>query len=119
MVWKMYVFSNMYQNRGWWTEIRIANYELKNVCVFKQASESWLVDRNKNGKIWFEKVYVFSNRYQNPGWWTEIRIVKSGLENESVFKQVSESGLVDRNRNSKVWFGKCMLNKYESLGWWT
>ena len=46
-------------------------------------------------------MYMISNKYPNPGWWTEIRIDKYGLE-MYVFKQVSESGLVDRNKNRQM-----------------
>ena len=73
MIWKMYMHSNRYPNPGWWTEIQIETYGLRNVYAFKQVCESRLADRNKNRQMWFENIYAF--------------------------KQVSESKLVDRNKD--------------------
>ena len=78
----MYMLSNKYLNPGWWTEIQIDKYGLE--------------------------MYMLSNKYLNPGWWTEISINKYGLRNVYAFKQVSESGLVDRNKNRQIWFDKCI-----------
>ena len=41
---------------------------------------------------------MLSTMYPNLGWLTEIRNDKYGLENVYAFTQVSESGLVDRNK---------------------
>ena len=40
--------------------------------------------------------------YPNPGWWAKIRLENYGLGNVYAFKQVSESELVDRNKNLKI-----------------
>ena len=81
----MYMFSNKYPNLGWWTEKGIDNYGLTNIYI-----------------------YMLSNGYPNPGWWTEIRI-HNYVINVYVFKQVSESGLAVRNKNTKLWFAKCIF----------
>ena len=102
MVWKMQMFSNKYPNPGWWTERRIDKYSLKHVFAFKQVSESGVAGRNKEWQntLWIK--YEFSNKYPNPGWWTEMRKDKYGLENVYAFKRISESGRVDRHKNKHM-----------------
>ena len=61
--------------------------------------------------MWFGKyiyIYMLSNRYPNPGWWSEIRIDRYGLEEVYAFKYVCESGVLDGNKNRNIWFDKCV-----------
>ena len=77
----MYMFSNTYANPSWWTEIIMEQYGLGNVC-FQTSIQIHAAGGPKKTTTVLKNVYAF--------------------------KQLSESGLVDRNKNRTIWFYKCI-----------
>ena len=104
------MLSNRSPNLRWWTEIRIDKSGLKRYMLSNRSPIPGRWTEIRIDKSGLKNVYAF-NKSPIPGWWTKIRIDKSGLKHVYAFKQVSDSGLVDQNKNRQIWLKKCIFLK--------